>query len=230
MKRPSLVLLALLAAYTVAAIYRLPRVREQMNPDGIAYISIAERYLAGDLAESVTGHWGPMFSWHLTPLLAFGVEPFRACKVETLATGLATLVGAWLLSSLYSRIISVRAVVCAALVPLLLAWAASPVSPDLLVVCFLTYYAYFISEPDLSRRSVIAAAIFGAATYLSKSYGFVFFLIHFTLLCAARWTFAERGIGRSEIIRRFGLGLAVFLGGTSQREIWPADVWNRGFV
>jgi len=211
MKRPSWILFVLLAAYILGAAYWLPRVRAQMNPDGISYISLAERYLAGDFAGALNGHWGPIFSWLLTPLLALRIEPLLASKVQTFATGFATLFGAWLWSSRYTQIVAVRGAVCAALAPLLLAWAATAVSPDLLIVCFLTYYAYFISDPAPSRRSTSLAAIFGALTYFAKSYGFVFFLIHFTLVCAGRWFCEEQGRRRREIIHRFGLGLAVFL-------------------
>lgn len=209
MKRPPFGLFLLLAAYIFAAIWRLPLTRGQLNPDGISYLSIAHRYLAGDFSGALNGHWGPLFSWLLMPLLAVGIEPLLACKIETITTGFGTLLGAWLLSSRYTTIVSVRLATCAALVPIVLHWATSLISPDLLVVCLLTSYAYFISDPAPSSRSIVWAALFGALTYLAKSYGFVFFLAHFSLLTAVRWWCAE-GKERGVVCRHWLIGLAFF--------------------
>ncbi len=195
--------------YVAMAVHWIPRVRTQINPDGVAYISLAQRWLAGDFANAVSGHWGPMFSWLLTPLLAAGIEPLLACKIETFAAGLAALVATWLFSIRYTERVWLRALVCLALAPLFLAWAASLITPDLLLVCGLAFYGFFVSDPSLSKRSTVAAAICGALVYLTKSYGFVFFLLHFSAICAARWWWSAAA-RRGEIMRRYGLGLAVF--------------------
>ena len=204
-----LIVFALLATYAALAACWIPRVRGQINPDGISYISLAQRYLVGDFASGVSGHWGPMFSWLLMPLLALGIEPLLACKIETFTTGLATLFATWLLSSRYTQRLWLRTLACVALVPFLLAWAGMLITPDLLMVCFLTYYFYFVFDSEMGRRSTVAAAIFGGLSYLAKSYGLFFFLIHFSLICAARWLWLP-AVRRGEFLRRYGLGLAVF--------------------
>ncbi|MHC4720172.1 MAG: hypothetical protein ACYSYT_06835, partial [Planctomycetota bacterium] len=48
--------------------------RYQINPDGISYISVAQKYLAGDFAGAINGYWGPLYSWLLMPFLYFGIE------------------------------------------------------------------------------------------------------------------------------------------------------------
>lgn len=211
MKRSHLVFLPLAAVYLALACIELPRMRYQINPDGISYLAIAERYLTGDIGAALNAYWGPLFSWLLTPLLALGIEPLLACKVLTFAAGMATLIGGWILSGRYTRVLALRAAVTAALVPMILAWAGSLVTPDILMVCFLTYYAYFISDATMSRRSVLLAALVGALAYLAKSYAFVFIPIHFGAVAAGRWVCAKDESRRKEVLRRAALGLAFFL-------------------
>jgi hypothetical protein len=211
MKRAHFVFLALAALYLAGACSQLPLVRYQINPDGISYLAIAERYLTGDFGAALNAYWGPLFSWLLTPLLALGIEPLLACKLLTFAAGMATLFGAWILSERYTRSLAIRVAVTAALIPMILAWAASLVTPDILVVCFLAYYAYFISDPAMARRSMLLAALFGALAYLAKSYAFVFIPIHFAGVAAGRWICAQHIARRKEVLQRAALGLAAFL-------------------
>lgn len=211
MKRSHFVFLPLAALYLAGACYQLPRVRYQINPDGISYLAIAERYLTGDFGAALNSYWSPLFSWLLAPLLALGIEPLLACKVLTFATGMATLFAGWILSKRYTRVIAIRAAITAALIPMILAWAASLVTPDILMVCFLAYYAYFISDPAMGRRSMLLAALFGALAYLAKSYAFVFIPIHFAGVAAGRWICAQQGSRRKEVLQRAALGIAAFL-------------------
>jgi hypothetical protein len=211
MKRSHFVFLPFAAIYLVAACSQLPRVRYQINPDGISYLAIAERYLSGDFGAALNAYWGPLFSWLLIPLLALRIEPLLACKIVTFATGVATLFGAWILSERYTRVVAIRMAITAALIPMVLAWAASLITPDILVACFLAYYAYFISDPAMSRRSVLLAALFGALAYLAKSYAFVFIPIHLAGVTAGRWICARHAARRKKVLQRAALGLAAFV-------------------
>jgi Dolichyl-phosphate-mannose-protein mannosyltransferase len=211
MKRSHFVFLPFAAVYLAWACFELPRVRYQINPDGVSYLAIAERYLTGNIGAALNAYWGPLFSWLLTPLLALGIEPLLACKVLTFAAGMATLFGGWILSGRYTRVLVIRAVISVALVPMILVWAASLVTPDIFMVCFLTYYAYFISDATMSRRSMFLAALFGALAYLAKSYAFVFIPIHFAAVAVGRWICARAQSRRKEVWQRAVLGLAAFL-------------------
>jgi hypothetical protein len=132
MKRPHFVFLLVATTYLAGACILLPRMRYQINPDGISYLAIAQRYLADDFSGAVNTYWSPLFSWLLTPLLALGIEPLLACKVVTFATGLATLFGSWILSGRYASLFAIRVAITTALVPMILTWAASPVTLTLL--------------------------------------------------------------------------------------------------
>jgi hypothetical protein len=74
--------------YLLGALALLPGFRHEINPDGISYISIARRYLAGDLRGAVNGYWGPLFSWALVPFLA---ASFAALMLVTYVEPIAML-------------------------------------------------------------------------------------------------------------------------------------------
>ncbi|HUR20374.1 MAG TPA: hypothetical protein VMZ90_06155, partial [Vicinamibacterales bacterium] len=47
---------------TIGAFYQV------MNPDGIAYLDIADAYARGDFAAAINPVWSPLYSWALVPL------------------------------------------------------------------------------------------------------------------------------------------------------------------
>src|SRR5437660_4120929 len=197
-------LILILAGYAVATVWTLPLTRWQLNPDGVSYILAARRVLSGDFLGAASAHWSPLFSWMLVPLLAAGIEPLLACKVLMDTIGAATIVAVWLLAPFFTRRASVRIVITAAFAPIVLAWASSLVTPDLLLVCILLFYflAVFKSEDDARARTTIAAGLLGGLAYLAKAYALPFFVAHFTLVHVVRWR-----SGRS----RFLTGMAAFL-------------------
>src|SRR5207237_6434475 len=120
-----------------------------------SYILAARRILSGDLVGAVSAHWSPLFSWLLVPLLAARIEPLLACKLLTASIGAVTIVAMWLIAPLFTRRTSAQIIVTSAFAPIVLAWAASVISPDLLLVCILLFYlfAVFQSCDDTRTRT-----------------------------------------------------------------------------
>ena len=121
----------------------------------------------------------------------------------------------------------IRAAICAALVPMLIAWVKCYQSRP--SRCLFPHpYAYFISNPVLSRRSIILAAIFGAG-FTSRRVTASYFPLT-TLVCAIR---------RSGI-RHFAIGMAVScsvvaVGNGAESQIRQANIrtaaaYNIGLV
>ena len=44
--------------------------RQEMNPDGVAYLDLADAWRRGDLAQAVSLYWSPLYSWLLAAALA----------------------------------------------------------------------------------------------------------------------------------------------------------------
>ena len=93
-----------LAAVIVGLIHTLAR-RWSMNPDGISYLDIADRYAQGDWAAAVNATWSPALSWILAGVFAvFGHNPASEFMVAHLVLfvlyGCAVAAFAWFLSVL----------------------------------------------------------------------------------------------------------------------------------
>src|SRR2546421_6006628 len=111
-------LILILIGYVLTAVWVLPHVRWQINPDGVSYILAARRILSGDFVGAVSAHWSPLFSWLLVPLLAARIEALLACKLLTTSIGAVTIVAVWLMVPLFARRTSVQIIVTAAFAPI----------------------------------------------------------------------------------------------------------------
>lgn len=67
----------------------LPAYREQLAPDGVNYLSIAQHYAVGRFDVAVNPYWSPLLSWALVSLLWAGVEPLLAAKLVAVAAWIA---------------------------------------------------------------------------------------------------------------------------------------------
>ena len=64
--------------------------------DIVPYVTIAQKYLQGDIINAVNGIWGVLVSWLLVPFLFIGIKSIIAFKLLNLLIGGLTLFGIWL--------------------------------------------------------------------------------------------------------------------------------------
>src|SRR4029078_10490196 len=57
----------------------------------------------------------------------------------------------------------------------------------------------------------ISAGVMGSLLYFSKAFGFVFFLVHLTVLCLKKYTDARDRAYRKNILKNYSLALLCFL-------------------
>lgn len=203
---------SLLAVYTILGAAFLPSYQYQINPDGISYISIAQKYLNGDFANAVNGHWGPMISWLLVPILFLGVPPLLGVKIILFIAGGVTLAGITALSYEFEMREEARLASILALVPSVVYMAYSQITPDLLITCFLVFYLVFLSGEDYAKsvRYGVLCGLFGALAYFSKNYALPFFALHFLLFNIIHY-FRETGKNRRKaVLRNLCAGYIVF--------------------
>ena len=55
--------------------------RNALNPDAVAYLRIAARFVQGQAGQAVSGHWSPLLSWLMAPLLMAGIPPLATARV-----------------------------------------------------------------------------------------------------------------------------------------------------
>ncbi|QUV78790.1 hypothetical protein [Chloracidobacterium thermophilum] len=85
----------ILLAYTALGLGLLAPYQFQINPDGIAYLDIAEKYARGDVWGAVNAYWSPLISWLTAGLRLLGLPPQVAIKLVLLTGGAVALGGVW---------------------------------------------------------------------------------------------------------------------------------------
>ncbi len=205
-------LVLVLIVFVIVGASLVGEYRYQINPDGISYISVAQKYLAGDFSGAINGYWGPLYSWLLMPFLYLGIEPLLATKVLSLGIGVVTIIALWRLSYRFEMAESIRTVVLLAAVPAVLTFGFFYITPDGLLTCIILFYLSVIFGADYGagvRKGVVCGALGGAA-YLSKSFGFPFFISHFVVINVLGFVRSESGEARKNIVHNFLAGAAAF--------------------
>ena len=156
----------------------------QINSDGIEYIGIAHSYMSGNFYASINDYWSPLFSWLLMPFLSFAQTPLegiQVTKILSLILGFFTIIGLRQLSYRFEMDEIVRTVILFMMVPIIIYFGLSVITPDLLMVCVLVYYLAIIFDTNYSNRlfNGMLCGILGGFAYLTKSYGFTFFIATF---------------------------------------------------
>ena len=203
----------ILAAYCGLGIYGIKFYQYQINPDGISYIAIAEKYLAGNFADAVNGYWMPLYSWLLAPFLALGIFPLLAVKILALIIGLPTLIGARWLASRFALAELTKNILLLALIPLMIFFAFNRISPDFLIVGVLIFYLAAVFDPNYANgkyaKGLLCGAL-GSLAYLAKGYGLPFFLTHFLIFNGLLYFTATARIEKKNVFKNFASGLIVF--------------------
>src|SRR5581483_4129579 len=181
----------LAGTFIIAGCAFFPFYRYELTPDGISYVSIAWQYAAVYWKEAINSYWGPLYSWCLAVLLWLRIPALAGVRVLGLVLGLAVLFALRRFAS---------------------GFAMDSTTPDLLFTAILLLYFGLILDPAYpgGGHSGAFCGILGGLAYLTKSYGLVFFVIHFTLMTVLYLLRRESVAKRSVIVRHYAAGLVVF--------------------
>jgi hypothetical protein len=153
-----------------------------VNPDGIAYFQIAQRYGAGEFA--VRGVWSPMLSWILAIPAAAGIQLEIAYRFVAAGTGLLWMFAAAHLAGRMGATRIMRLVVMGAVGGLSVAHGQTAITPDALAAALITFYLAVMLDPRTVerpiRRGFMAGIVLGVA-YLAKYFHFTFGIAHLAL-------------------------------------------------
>ncbi len=209
-RRDYIILTLLLCVFFLLGLLVLEAYQYQINPDGVAYISIAQKYLRGEFAQAINGYWSPLLSWMLVPGIALGVPPLLAAKIAGLFIGLFILIITWYFSFQFSMLPLVRVTILSLLPLLILYFISSVITPDLLLTVLLLLYFLIFFGRNYSQQAWKGAlcGFLGALAYLTKAYALPFFMIHFTVLHLLR--FRQEPESQRGLLRNFVLGMFVF--------------------
>lgn len=209
-------LVLVLIVYLILGIVLFRYYQFQINNDGIGYISTAKLYLTGDIHTAINDYWGPLLSWLLVPLMFFAKTPAAAlasAKILSLILGFFTIIGVRQLSYRFEMEETVRTVILFMMVPVVLYFAMSIISPDLLMVCILVYFLAIIFDLNYPNKLTngLLCGILGALAYFTKSYGLTFFITIFLILTLFHYLRDSDRNRRKKVLKNFLLGITVFL-------------------
>ena len=184
---------------------------QRLSGDSTLYLSIAEKYIRGDLGNAVNGYWGPLLSWVLIPFLSLGSSHLFAINALDLLLGLLIIIGVWRLSYKFEISEKIRIIILLPLVPVLLFF--SIIEPmDLLLLCILIFYLNIVFRKDYPERlsNGLYSGLLGAFAYFAKPYGFPFFISHFLLINACHYFGSSFKEQRKKVMRTAVAGFVIF--------------------
>jgi len=211
--KSELYFILILIFYIILGVILLEQFQYQINDDGIMLISIAQKYFNGDFINAINGYWGPLFSWILLPFLFFGAEPIiyiLSSKVLLLGIGLIMLLGLRKLSYHLAIDEKIRALLLFASSIALIGFSLIVTTSDLLFSCILIYYLSIIFDTNYINKIHygLFCGFLGALAYLSKAYGFPFFICHFTVFNLIFYLKYKNY--RKKIFKNFLIGITIF--------------------
>ena len=115
-----------------------------MTPDETAYLRIGSYYAQGRFDLVVSGHWCPLISWLVAPLLWIGLDPLIAARIVIGLSSLLFWAGSWVVlrRAGLQRLALAAGAWCMTFA--YAEWTAQYVTPDLLaagVICFAFFCA-----------------------------------------------------------------------------------------
>lgn len=183
---------ALLMYVLLYSIY--PHYQYYVDPDGTAYLTIAQRYADGIFVQAINGYWSPWSCWLTALLIKAGLQPIPASVIiNTIgATGFLYISQSFFLKFRVER--ALQWVLNLSLV-VFLCFAVFWQSFDDLWECFFLLSALrmmlvqrFAKQPGLW----LALGLMGALAYFAKAYAFPFFILN-TVCCVYFITHKDKG-------------------------------------
>jgi hypothetical protein len=144
---------------------------DQMNPDGVSYIRIAQYVLGGRTDLMISGYWSPLISWLMVPWLAVVEQPLQAARAILVLSAAVFLYGAWRVLAMSGLPAGVRTLGLALVAVVSLPWSMKYITPDLLAAGLLGWGSSLVLREGWSRGgkpAFIAGMVLGLA-YLAKA-------------------------------------------------------------
>jgi hypothetical protein len=199
-------------AFTVLLMWCLlfvlfPHYRYYIDPDGVAYLTIAQRYAAGDYLRAINGYWSPWSCWLTAALIKMGIAAIPASVVIN-AAGAGCFIAISNSFFTFFRLQKERIWLNGALL-VFCCYAVYAQSFDDIWECFFLLSALrmmastrFLSQPGLWLLTAVA----GSLAYFAKAYSFPFFILN-TLVSV--YFLAERKITVCIKVSAFVIGFMV---------------------
>ena len=210
-RRTTFLLLCLYMALSLALFGYYQHIHSK---DEVNYISIGEKLARGDFLNGPNAYWGPALPLLIAGFLRLGLPSIIAAKIACVLVGAVAFFAIRALSHRLVMTEGLRGLLLFLSVPAIVAGAYSAVNTDLMLASLLLLYFSLVFDPAYPQRPRAGwlCGALGAAAYLTKGFGFAFFLAHFTLFTIVHCTVNKTTRLRRGILANFGRGLLIFCG------------------
>ena len=168
--------------------------RYLLNPDGVAYLRIAQYVQQGASELMISGYWGPLLSWLMVPLLALGVEALMAARLALMVSAFVFLGGAVAVFAVM-RLPRRHCITATWLtVYATISWTFREIAPDLLLSGLLCLATATALSPRWTQRCsgpLLSGTLFGIA-YLTKAVAFPLAFMLTGLSAVVQWRIYQR--------------------------------------
>jgi hypothetical protein len=163
--------------YAISSFIFFQKFQHYFSPDLISYITVSEKIIQGNFYDAINGYWSPLISWLLVPLLFFIKNGVLCFQLLNMLLGIGILYTMHRLIQHYSKNIILHQVTLTAIALLIPAFALLNLTSDILFTAVLLLYFYWHTQSKI-YTSIFRIAFIGTLLYLSKAYGFYFFIAH----------------------------------------------------
>ena len=164
-------LVAVFLVQIVLAVKSVWMFHDQLNPDGLAYLRIAQYYLSGQTALMISGYWGPLLSWLIVPWLLVFEDPLLAAHAAMAVSAVVFLFGCFCV--LRAVRLPGTAIMIGTWITAFLsvAWSGTYITPDLLMAgLFCCGTSRLLSNKWVANtRTALGAGIVLGTAYLAKA-------------------------------------------------------------
>lgn len=170
--------------FVLALLLTFPYYKYYIDPDAVAYLSIIQRYAAGQWQLAVNGLWSPLHPFLAGLLVRMGTSPLLAAHLTNALAGIGVLYAACALFRRF-RLSGFQIWLLMACLPFTLVYFHYiQLFADLWMLFFILLYLLFTTRADFAfrKRNWIAAALFAACAFYAKAYAFYFVLLHVTIV------------------------------------------------
>jgi hypothetical protein len=214
--KSNLIFYIILVIYILLAVLLFNFYQYIFTYDAIFYMNIAKDYSILEFNNAINGYWSPFFSWLLTPFLFLGsnqIYILHSAKILSLIIGFFTLIGTKFLFSKFILNKKIVNILVLSMIPVALYFAFSYISPDLLLVSILLFYFGIIFDTNysLNLKSGLICGVLGSLAYFSKTFAFIFFVVHFVLFNIIFYFHESTHDKKVKIKKNLVLGLVIFL-------------------
>ena len=145
--------------------------RDQIYPDGVSYIRIAQYCLRGQTDLMISGVWSPLLSWLIVPWLLVFDDPLHAAHAAMAVSAVVFLFGCFCV--LRAVRLPGTAIMIGTWITAFLsvAWSTAVISPDLLMPGLFCYGTsrLFSNTWVANARAALGAGIVLGTAYLAKA-------------------------------------------------------------